>query len=84
MQNRIIGEAANWIAVQVPDIGHFIKCISNGLYSLKERDRTLGGTGLLEPCRICLISSDICKHLQKLHDYEEEHRDLLSDDKLLV
>jgi hypothetical protein len=84
MQNRLIGEAANGIAVQAPDISHFIKCISMGLYSLKEHDHTLGGTGLLKPCRICVISSDIRKHLQKLHDYEEEHRDLLSDDKLLA
>jgi hypothetical protein len=84
MQKRIIGKAANGIAVQEPDIGNFIKCISNGLYNLKERDCTLGGTGLLEPCRVCVISSDIHKHLQKLHDYEEERRDLLSDDKLLA
>jgi hypothetical protein len=81
IQNRIIGKAANGIS----DIGHFIKCISNGLSSLKEHDHTLGGTGLLEPCRICvIISSDIRKHLQRLHEYEEEHRDLLSDEELLA
>jgi hypothetical protein len=52
---------------------------------LKEHDHTLGGTGLLEPCRICvIISSDIRKHLQRLHEYEEEHRDLLSDEELLA
>jgi hypothetical protein len=37
-----------------------------------------------EPCRIHVISSDICKHLHKLYEDEEEYRDLLSDNKLLA
>jgi hypothetical protein len=35
-QKECIGDSAKGIAVQVNDIDHFIKCISNRLYKLAE------------------------------------------------
>ena len=67
-QAEIIGPAAEGQAIYIPDSGHFIKCISNGLYELKRRDPTLGGSGLLEPTRIRAISGDIMRHLRSCHD----------------
>jgi hypothetical protein len=34
---------------QLPDIGHFIKTVSNGLYTLGNNNKALKGVSLLEP-----------------------------------
>jgi hypothetical protein len=49
---------------QLPDIGHFIKTVSNGLYSLGYNNTALKGASLLEPSCIRTISSDVSKHLR--------------------
>lgn len=40
------------VAEQIPDVGHFIKTVSNGLYGLTVKCREYGGVGLLTPSRI--------------------------------
>jgi hypothetical protein len=47
------------MAEYVPDIGHFIKCISNALFKLSGQNSELRGVSLLEATRIKAISSDI-------------------------
>ena len=51
-----------------PDGGHLIKCISNGYYDTAEHDKSLKGTGLLEPTRIRAISSDVGKYIWTFHN----------------
>lgn len=46
-------------AIYVPDIGHFIKCISNALFYLAKNNSTLRGVSLLEASRIKAITTDI-------------------------
>ena len=52
----------------LPDIGHFIKCISNALYKLASNSPQLRGKMLLEPSRIRCICSDISKYLREYGD----------------
>ena len=63
-QAELIGDAAKNVADQIPDIGHFIKCISNGFYTFKMKNKQFGGVGLLDPSRIRSISSDVSRHLR--------------------
>eukprot|EP00985_Skeletonema_marinoi_P018417 scaffold10289_cov75-Skeletonema_marinoi.AAC.1 len=51
-------------AIYLPDIGHFIKCISNALHSLASKHSDLRGVALLEPARIKSITSDVTKILK--------------------
>jgi hypothetical protein len=67
-QRDIMGPVVEGIAQQLPDFGHFIKCISNGLYTLAEKDSTLKGKSLLEPSRIRAISGDVARHIHSYHD----------------
>ena len=60
----------------IPDIGHFIKCISNGFYTFKTKKKQFGGDGLLDPGRICSISSDVSRHLRS---YSNEKKAILSN-----
>ena len=62
-QANAIGVVAAGIAIQLPDIGHFIKTVSNALYQLAERDTILKGACLLEGSRIRAISSDLASHI---------------------
>ena len=66
-QKDIIGKNADDVSEYFPDIGHFIKCISNGLYNIAKEDPTLKGRQLLEPSRIKAISGDIRRHLCWYH-----------------
>ena len=66
-QAEIIGNEAKNIAEQIPDIGHFIKCISNGFYTIKTKNKEFSGVGLLEPQRIRSISADVSRHLRDYH-----------------
>jgi hypothetical protein len=68
-QKECIGDAAKDVAVQVPDIGHFIKYISNGLYKLADRSKSLKGKCLLKPLRIHCIAGDIKRHLKSFHNF---------------
>jgi hypothetical protein len=63
----LIGDVASKIATQLPDIGHFIKTVSNALYKLAEHDTILKGAGLLEGPRICAMSSDLARHIQEFN-----------------
>ena len=51
------------IAIYVPDIGHFIKFISNALFYLAKNNSTLPGVSLLEASRIKAITTDILIYL---------------------
>jgi hypothetical protein len=64
-----IGDATKDIAVQVPDIGHFIKCISNSLYKLADGNKLLKDKYLLEPLRIRRIAGDVKWHLKSFHNF---------------
>ncbi|KAL7545104.1 hypothetical protein ACHAWF_008471 [Thalassiosira exigua] len=46
-------------AMHIPDIGHFIKCISGGLHKLAQQNSYLRGVNLLEAARIKTICSDV-------------------------
>jgi hypothetical protein len=63
----IVGSVGEGIAQQLPDIGHFIKTVSNGLYSLGTKEKSLKGVQLLEPSRIRAISGDLARHLRAYH-----------------
>ena len=39
-QNELIGGVSDGIAKHVPDIGHFIKTVSNGLYTFKQKNKS--------------------------------------------
>jgi hypothetical protein len=58
---------------QLPDIGHFIKTVSNGLYMLGNNNKALKGVSLLEPSRIQAISSDVAKHLRTYNNESLNH-----------
>jgi hypothetical protein len=66
-QANAIGVVAAGIAIQLPDIGHFIKTVSNALYQLAERDTILKGACLLEGSRIRAISSDLASHIREFN-----------------
>ena len=51
-------------AEYLPDIGHFIKCISNSFYKLATKHTELRGKNLLEAPRIRCICSDISQYLR--------------------
>jgi hypothetical protein len=51
-QAHLIGKPAYGLAARVPDIGHFVKTVSNALYTIRRDDSTLCGKGLLDPPRI--------------------------------
>ena len=48
----------------VPDLGHLIKCISNGFFKLKSTNTEFSGKKLLHPLRIKCMSSDISRFLR--------------------
>jgi hypothetical protein len=62
-----IGDVAANIAIQLPDIGHFIKTVSNALYELAEHDTILKGAYLLEASRIRAMSSDLAGHIREFN-----------------
>lgn len=66
-------------AQYLPDIGHFIKCISNSFYALSKKYAELKGVSLLEPSRIRCICGDISKYLR---EYGEDLRNVKDPDKL--
>jgi hypothetical protein len=68
MQRNIMGEIVDGIGEQLPDFGHFIKCISNALYKLAEKNSTLQRKGLLERPRIRTLSEDVARHIHSYHD----------------
>ena len=65
LQNEIIGSAADRVAEHIPGIGHFIKCVSNGFYKLKEKNKEFSGVGLLDVSRIKAVSADVSRHLRE-------------------
>ena len=71
-QAEMIGETVKGIAEQIPDIGHFIKCISNGFYTFKTKNRQFRGVGLLDPNRIRSISADVSRHLRCYSNFTRE------------
>ena len=46
-KSELIGSCAENKAEHIPDIGHFVKCISNGIYTLKQKNKIYVGVGLL-------------------------------------
>ena len=59
-QNKIIGEAADGKARQLPDRNHVIKNTSNDIYSFRGKDKTVGsGVSGLNNERIAWIKSDL-------------------------
>jgi len=52
-------------AEYLPDIGHFIKCISNSFYKLATSSPELKGKSLLEAPRIRCMCGDISKYLRE-------------------
>ena len=54
-QVELLGECVKNIAEHIPDIGHLIKCISNGFYTFKEK-KIYGGVNMLDVLRIKSIS----------------------------
>ena len=64
-QKKNLGEPAGVNSTHVPDIGHFIKCISNGFYKLRTTNKEVSGVGLLEPNRIRSMSADVSRHLRE-------------------
>ena len=55
----------------LPDIGHFIKCISNSFFNLATKNSELRGKSLLEASRIKCICADISSS-RYLRDYGKE------------
>ena len=62
----------------MPEIGHFIECISNGFSSFKEINKEFSCVSLSDPIRIKRIPSDVslqprsCKNLDKNHVSESD------------
>ena len=77
-QERILGKSVKGIAKPVPDIGHFIKCISNEFYKFKGLHKVYARTGMLEPLRIKSMTSDISKHLRKYNSKKKERTLILN------
>ena len=73
---EIVSKSKNIVEL-MPDIVHFIKCISNGSRSFKENNKEFSGVSILDPIRIKLISSDVSrclissKNLNKKNTNEE-------------
>ncbi|KAL7547979.1 hypothetical protein ACHAWF_017085 [Thalassiosira exigua] len=55
-------------AEYLPDIGHFIKCISNAFFALATNNAELRGKSLLDASRIRAMCSDIVKYLRECGD----------------
>mmetsp|Transcript_1674 Transcript_1674/g.2723 ORF Transcript_1674/g.2723 Transcript_1674/m.2723 type:complete len:294 (-) Transcript_1674:121-1002(-) len=66
------------IAIYMPDIGHFIKCISNGLFKLSGQHSELRGVSLLEASRIKSICADITGIIK---DYGKERKQIQEGNK---
>ena len=79
IQNQIIGEKADNMADNSPDVGHTIKCSNNALFDLKKNDKTLSGVDLLNSSRIKSINSDT-RHI--LEHYMEEIKDKEESEKV--
>jgi hypothetical protein len=67
-QAHVVGPSAEGVAERIPDVGHFIKTVSNGLYKAANEDPTLKGKDSLKPACIKMISSDLAAHLWNYHD----------------
>ena len=57
-QNRIIGSAADGLADHAPDGSHVMKNLSNACYSIRTKDPSFNGVGMLENLRIKAIVTD--------------------------
>ena len=66
-QVELLGECVKNIAEHIPDIGHLIKCISNGFYTFKEKNKIYGGVNMLDVLRIKSISADVSRHIREFH-----------------
>ena len=53
------------LAEHIPNIGYFIKWLSNGFYKLKGYHKEYSGLGLLNPVQIKAIPVDVSWHLQE-------------------
>ena len=71
-QETILGTSVVDVAKVIPDIGHFIKCISNAFYTFKSKNTVFGGIGMLEPLRIKSMTSDISNHLRAYNKKKQE------------
>ena len=71
-QCEIIGPSAANLAKLMPDVEHFIKCISNGFYSFKEKHKEYSGVNLLDPNSIRSISSDVSRHLKTYYAIDKK------------
>ena len=76
-QEQILGDIVKGSAKPVPDIGHFIKCISNAFYKFKTENKEYDGVGMLQPLRIKSMSSDISRHLRTYHQKKHNCTDVL-------
>ena len=56
----------------MPDIGHFIKSISNGFHSFKDKKSEFSGVSLLDPNRVRSTSSDVSRHLKDYHKIDKK------------
>ena len=68
MWNKVIGEAATNIMMQLPNFTDFIKSILNGHYKLAAYNPALHGVELLDPSHICSISAGVVRHIHMYHD----------------
>ncbi|KAL7536484.1 hypothetical protein ACHAXR_007193 [Thalassiosira sp. AJA248-18] len=66
-------------AEYLPDIGHFIKCISNSFFALATKNAELRGKCLLEAPRIRCMCGDISKYLR---EYGDDYRKWSSSDDI--
>jgi sRNA-binding protein len=71
-QAHLIGEPAYGLAARVPDIGHFVKTVSNALYNIRREDSTLRGKGLLDPPRIKAIAADLSREIRRYGKFLKE------------
>ncbi|EJK56195.1 hypothetical protein THAOC_23970, partial [Thalassiosira oceanica] len=77
-QAELVGDSWKGKAQYCPDIGHFIKCISNALFTLANKNTELRGKNLLEPVRIKVLVSDILKYIR---EYGADYKAYVSTDK---
>ena len=63
----MIGSDSDGQAEHIPGIGHFIKYISNGFYTLKLNNMVFSGLGLLDISRIKSISADASRNLREFN-----------------
>ena len=72
-QAEIVGDSWEGKAEYVPDIGHFIKCISNAFFALATKHSELRGKNLLEPTRIKALCGDLLKYLREYGEFYKAH-----------